>query len=139
VVLDDFGLEYAVSSHVDLVRRQHGIPIDVHTSGDLSSLEPEVATHLYRIVQEALTNVVRHAGASQARVSITRDGAGTAMAVEDDGRGLPAGDGRDASGARVGLGLTSMRERAALMGGTLSLGNGELGGLRVSVRVPSSP
>ena len=69
VVLDDFGLEHALRSHVELVGRQSGLPIEVTTTGELAGLPTETATHLYRILQESLTNVVRHAGASEVAVS----------------------------------------------------------------------
>ena len=90
-----------------------------------------MATHLYRILQEALTNVVRHDGASEVAVRAVRDDAGVVLTVDDDGRGVEEGQ------ATPGLGLTSMRERAALVGGTFSVGPGPLGGTRVSVRVLS--
>ncbi|HTV01667.1 MAG TPA: sensor histidine kinase [Luteitalea sp.] len=131
VVLDDFGLEHALRSHVDLVTRQVGLPIEVRTSGDFTGLPAEVATHLYRVLQESLTNVVRHAGASEVAVMASRDSAGVVLVVDDDGRGL-AMDGS----STPGLGLTSMRERAALMGGSLTIGESPLGGTRVTVRVP---
>jgi len=134
VVLDDFGLEHALRSHVELVTRQFGLPIDVRTSGDFTGLASETATHLYRILQESLTNVVRHAGASEVAVSAVREEGGVTLTVDDDGRGL--GHGQQAS---PGLGLTSMRERAALMGGTLTVSEGPLGGTRVSVHVPVPP
>ena len=131
VVLDDFGLEHAMRSHVELVGRQSGLPIEVTATGDLAGLPTETATHLYRILQESLTNVVRHAGASEVAVSTTRDATGVTLTVDDDGRGV--GESREAS---PGLGLTSMRERAALMGGTFAMGEGPLGGTRITVRVP---
>lgn len=131
VVLDDFGLEHALRSHVELVTRQFGLPIEVRTAGDFSGLPAETATHLYRILQESLTNVVRHAGASEVTVSAVHDGAVVTLTVDDDGRGV---DGERS--ASPGLGLTSMRERAALMGGSFTIGEGPLGGTRVSVQVP---
>jgi signal transduction histidine kinase len=130
-VLDDFGLEHALRSHVELVSRQSGLPIDVATAGDLAGLPTETATHLYRILQESLTNVVRHAGASEVAVSAVRNRAGVVLTVDDDGRGVQEGH-----AALPGLGLTSMRERAALMGGTFTMGAGPLGGTRVTVSVP---
>ncbi|WP_396623476.1 sensor histidine kinase [Luteitalea sp.] len=133
VVLDDFGLEHALRSHVELVARQTGLPIAVETAGDLAGLPGETATHLYRILQEALTNVVRHAGASDVAVSAVRDEGGITLTIDDDGRGVEVG-----GPASPGLGLTSMRERAALMGGTFTMGEGPLGGTRVTVHVPAA-
>ncbi|MGV3520212.1 sensor histidine kinase [Luteitalea sp.] len=131
VVLDDFGLEHALRSHVELVARQTGLPIAVETTGDFTGLPAETATHLYRILQESLTNVVRHAGASEVAVHATRDATAVTLRVDDDGRGV-----QDGRATAPGLGLTSMRERAALMGGTFTIGEGPLGGTMVSVRVP---
>ncbi len=132
VVLDDFGLEHALRAHVELVARQSGLPIDIQTSGDFTGLPREVATHLYRVAQESLTNVIRHAGASEVLVSAVRDAGGVRLTVDDDGRGIGGGP----EAATPGLGLTSMRERAALIGGTFAVGAGPLGGTRVSVQVP---
>lgn len=132
-VLDDFGLEHALRSHVELVIRQSGLPIVVATRGDLAGLPTETATHLYRILQESLTNVVRHAGASEVAVSAVGDVAGVTLTVDDDGRGV-----EDGRAVPAGLGLTSMRERAALMGGTFTIGPGPLGGTRVQVQVPAA-
>ncbi len=131
VVLDDFGFEHALRSHVELVSRQTGLPIEVTTSGDLAALPPETATHLYRILQESLTNVARHAGASEVAVTATRDAMGATLTVDDDGRGVA-----ETRPTSPGLGLTSMRERAALIGGSFRTGVSPLGGTRVSVRVP---
>ena len=134
VVLDDFGLEHALRSHVELVARQTGLPIEVETTGDFAGLPAETATHLYRILQESLTNVVRHSGASEVAVRATHTAAGVTLTVDDDGRGV-----QDGRGASPGLGLTSMRERAALMGGTFAMGEGPLGGTRITVHVPAVP
>lgn len=134
VVLDDFGLEHALRSHVELVARQYGLPIRVDTGGELATLTREQATHLYRILQEALTNVVRHAGASDVAVTAVRDDAGVRLVIDDDGRGL-----LDEGAGPPGLGLTSMRERAALMGGSLTLSPSPLGGLRVEAQLPERP
>jgi signal transduction histidine kinase len=131
VVLDDFGLEHALRAHVELVTRQSGLPIEVQTSGDFAGLPGEIATHLYRVLQESLTNVVRHAGASEVLVTAVRDEREVRLTIDDDGRGVVG-----QPSASPGLGLTSMRERAALMGGTFSIGGGPLGGTRVTVRVP---
>ena len=137
VILDDFGLQQAVAWYTDQFARQHGIDTRFVSEGDVSALPPDVATHLYRIVQESLTNVAKHAAASHVDVRLLRDADGIELVVADDGRGpaalatpRPAGDGPG------GIGITSMRERAALMGGRFEVGRGPRGGLHVVVWVP---
>ncbi|AWB95097.1 sensor histidine kinase [Agromyces badenianii] len=91
----------------------------------------------YRIAQEALTNVVRHAGASQAVVTVERVGDDFVLTVDDDGAGAAAvvtGDG--GAGEGEGSGILGMRERAALLGGSVELGPSPLGGTRVTARLP---
>lgn len=95
----------------------------------------------YRIVQEALTNVVRHAGATRAVVVLERSGDELLVAIDDDGRGFGAesADGADgADGSAEGRGVLGMRERAALLGGSVELGASALGGTRVTARLPWS-
>jgi signal transduction histidine kinase len=82
----------------------------------------------YRIAQEALTNVVRHARATRAVVAVERLGDELLLTVDDDGRG--------AQGASEGSGILGMRERAALLGGSVELAPSPRGGTRVTVRLP---
>jgi signal transduction histidine kinase len=136
VILDDFGLQQALVWYVGEFARQHAIAARFEPAGELGTLPAEVTVHLYRIVQEALNNVARHAHATEAVVRLAQSGDGVALEVEDNGRGLPAESsaGRPAGG---GIGITSMRERAELMGGTLLLRRASsANGLIVSVRVP---
>ena len=131
-VLDDFGLERAVQWYVEQFGRQHGIVAHVETTGPVGVVPPESTIHIYRIVQEALTNVSRHAGATEAWVRLGgRDGR-LFLEIEDRGRGLPAGGAH----AERGVGLVSMRERAELMGGTFSIRPASPHGTIVSVQVP---
>ena len=82
----------------------------------------------YRIAQEALTNVVRHAGATRAVVTVERVGDELQLTVDDDGHGIGAAD--------EGGGILGMRERALLLGGSVELGPSSLGGTRVTARLP---
>ena len=108
-----------------------GLPVDLTVSGAVEDLPPGVALAGYRIVQEALTNALRHAGAARASVRIDT-GAGTlAIEVRDDGRGASP-----ASSDAGGHGLVGMRERAALYGGTLDAGPDPAGGFRVAAELP---
>ena len=90
---------------------------------------PPVALHVYRVLQEALTNVVRHAEASWARVTLGREDRWVVLRVEDDGRGL--GDGPR------GLGLSSMEARARASEGRIVIGAGAAGGTVVALFVPT--
>jgi signal transduction histidine kinase len=124
--LDDLGLAAALEA---LARRAQAIDgLDVQTEIDLGPghdhrLDPELESTIYRVVQEALTNVSRHAQASRALVSVTeRDGVVRAS-VTDDGKGLPEADrlGPRGDGLEGGFGMSGMRERAELVGGELEL------------------
>jgi signal transduction histidine kinase len=96
------------------------------------SLPPVLELTAYRIVQEALTNAVRHSGAGNLWVQLCRDGTHLIVDVSDDGRGLPSGPGAPGEG----LGLRGMRERAESLGGTLHCGPSGRGGCRILARLP---
>ncbi len=130
-VLDDFGLERAVQWYVEQFSRQHGIVAHFETVGPIGVVPPESTIHIYRIVQEALTNVSRHAGAKEAWVRLGQRNGRLHLEIEDRGRGLPA-----APSTERGVGLVSMRERTELMGGTFAIGPASPRGTLVSVDVP---
>jgi signal transduction histidine kinase len=132
-VLDDFGLEKAVHWYVEQFGRQHDIVTHFETAGPIGVVPPESTIHIYRVVQEALTNVSRHAGAKEAWVRLSQRNGWLALEIEDRGRGLPGGA---ASAVASGVGLVSMRERAELMGGTFALRQAAPAGVVVAVRVP---
>lgn len=132
-VLDDFGLEKALQRVVEQFERQSDIRTTLSASGPLELVRPDFAIHIYRIVQEALSNIGRHSGSSRAEVRVTYAGGGLKLEIEDHGGGLPADSARTVDS---GLGLVSMRERAELMGGQLRLQRPAHGGLAVEVRVP---
>ncbi len=134
-VLDDFGLEQTLEWLAQQFSRQAGIPVEFRAEGRESGYPPEEAIHLYRIVQEALNNVARHAHASRAWVFLREDSGQLRIEIKDDGTGfLP-----DASGERArreGLGLIAMRERAEHLQGTLAVQSTPGRGTTISVRVP---
>jgi signal transduction histidine kinase len=113
--LDDFGLVPALERLSHTFAESTGISVDFHSAVD-DRLPPDVETALYRIVQEALTNVVKHARASRVSVVVARKPTSVTAMVEDDGVGGEAASTRDG-----GLGLVGMRERVALLGGRLTL------------------
>jgi len=111
-----------------------GFTVDVRTSGDLAALPQGVSLTAYRVVQEALTNVVRHAEATTVRVVVDADSSGVIdLSVEND-PGHAVTHPRPAGG---GHGLTGMRERVELYGGSLRTGPTPDGGWRVAARLPS--
>jgi signal transduction histidine kinase len=136
VELVERGLAGAVRSHAESVRGTSGldIEVDVELSPDVGDLPVELQEDLYRVVQEALHNVVKHAGATRASVHISTSGPPDRVVVEisDDGSGLTA---QVRAGA---LGLVSMRERAERWGGSIEIGNTDdpRRGCRVRVCVP---
>ncbi len=129
--LDDFGLVPALERLGDEFAEQSGIDADVQTNLDSDRLPEEVETALYRIVQEALTNVAKHAGASHVSVVVTRREGLVMAVVEDDGKGFGA-----AGGEGEGLGLVGMKERVGLLGGRLAIESTEGAGTTVVAEVP---
>jgi signal transduction histidine kinase len=121
--------------------RTAGIPVRVDLTGDATAVPPTAALTAYRIVQEALTNVVRHAPGAEAvvRVGIGHDG--VRIRVTDTGRDPWAGTARlaDGDGETGGHGIAGMRERAAIFGGTLEAGPLPGGGFQVAAFLPAAP
>jgi signal transduction histidine kinase len=131
-VLDDAGLHPALEA---LGARIRASGIEVSMQLDLPTrasgeLPQEVEDTLYRLVQEALTNVVKHAGATRVAVSVTRQDGRLEVNVEDDGAGI------DPEVPSTGYGLVGMRERAALVGGTIQIASEPGRGTRVSASIP---
>ncbi|MFE3608398.1 sensor histidine kinase [Streptomyces goshikiensis] len=117
-----------------------GVRVDVRRSGGERPLPADIDLSAYRIVQEALTNVVRHAGTGHCRVDIDYGDEELSVEVVDDGRGVAgrgvAGNGVAGNGAAHGFGIVGMRERAGLLHGRLSAGPRPEGGFRVAARLP---
>jgi two-component system sensor histidine kinase UhpB len=121
--LDDLGLPSALRVLGERVGEPAGLEVDVHVQPGME-LDEQVELVVYRVAQEALTNVARHAGARHAEVRLEP----RRLEVDDDGSGLPYGD--------EGGGIRGMRERAVLIGATLRLGRSPLGGARVTLELP---
>lgn len=133
-ILDDLGLVPAIEFLADGISQRWGIPVTVRgTVGE--GLPLTVETALYRAAQEALTNVARHAQATQAEVTLQQSPVLITCAVRDDGRGIdPAAVG--AAQCRRGLGLVEIRERMAALGGTLRLAPRADRGTEFIVEIP---
>jgi signal transduction histidine kinase len=132
-VLDDLGLVPAVESLAEEFSGRTGIAVDCDAQPD-GDLPPEVEVALYRIFQEALTNVARHAEAKHVRASLQRDEREIVLVVEDDGRGFDPSKVAKAGDARAGL--AGMRERLLGLGGRLDVKSAPGQGVRLEARMP---
>jgi PAS domain S-box-containing protein len=130
----DLGLEAAVEWAAQEFARRSGLRCEVEVPEGPTDLDRELATALFRIVQEALTNVARHARASRVRIRLAHQDDALVLEVADDGVGM-----REAVAHGPALGLLGMKERAAGFGGQVSHAPGPDGGTLVRVRVPRRP
>ncbi|MBY0495015.1 MAG: PAS domain-containing sensor histidine kinase [Cyanobacteria bacterium] len=138
--LDDMGLSAALATLVREWAAMTGVSAEFHATASPAPerrLGKDVESHVYRIVQEALTNVAKHAAASRVSVLLTQAREELALIVEDDGHGFPGGIAADP--ADGGMGLVSMRERAALIGGEIQIESLAGKGATVFVKIPLKP
>ena len=129
--LDDFGLVAALERLAESFAEQTGISVDFQAALAGERLPEEVETALYRIVQESLTNVVKHAQARRVSILLARKDGAVKAVVEDDGQGFDPAEQTD-----DGYGLMGMRERLALLGGRLEVESGHDGGTTIAAEVP---
>jgi signal transduction histidine kinase len=117
---------------------EHGLTFDLHTYGTAPGYDPLLEVSAYRIVQEAITNVVKHAKAGHVQVEVTHSSRALQLQIRDDGRGTGPAAGHDPEKAVPGsaLGLIGMRERADLFGGSIQAGPGPGGGFAVLAVLP---
>jgi PAS domain S-box-containing protein len=131
-VLDDLGLAAAVDWQTQDLERRTGIEVHLEIEGTTEDLDRDRATAVFRILQEALTNVVRHAKAGQVTVTLRREDQEAVLEVNDDGKGI----GEDQLRSPQSLGILGMRERAFAFGGSVDVERSQDGGTMVTARVP---
>jgi two-component system sensor histidine kinase UhpB len=129
--LDDFGLEPALRRLGQSVREVSDVDVQVEARLGEGRLPADVETAVYRIVQEALTNVVKHAGARHVSVVVTRKNDTMSVVIEDDGKGF------DVSRPADGLGLSGMRERVELLDGKLHVDSASGAGTTLVLELPT--
>jgi signal transduction histidine kinase len=133
LMLDDLGLNAAIEWLARDASRRMGIPVHTRLPLEEPAVNQRVATALYRMVQEALTNVARHSQAQSVEVALQRQDRQLVLTVADDGVGLP-----EQALQRAGsFGLMGLRERAHGLGGTIDVGVRRGGGTKLTVRLPS--
>ena len=129
--LAELGLASALNALATRFTNQCGVVVDRHLDRDLPTLDEDVEVVVYRVAQEALTNVARHAGARHVTLELAHADDAVTLTVDDDGRGVPSYVGSEARG------ITGMRERALLVHGRLWVGNGPAKGTRVRLEIPA--
>ena len=135
VALDDLGLLPSLRAMArDLAGRDGSLTVDFEAPSGPLTLGPDAELALYRTVQEAMANAVRHGGARTLRVVVTRDEEGVTLSVHDDGSGFA--EGFVVQGNSRHTGLAGIRERMSAVQGQLDIGRSDLGGGRVTVRLP---
>jgi signal transduction histidine kinase len=130
-VLDDFGLVPALERLAESFAEQSGIRVDFHSTLGETRLPSDVESSLYRVVQESLTNIAKHADATNVSVSVVRRESGVAAVIEDDGAGFDPRAVRES-----GIGIVGMRERLALLDGRLEIETRKGAGTTVVAEVP---
>lgn len=135
--LDDLGLREALGDYVERFSEQADMHVEIHSTALRDRLQTEGELALYRVAQEALQNVLRHSNATRARIDLDASDNLVCLSIEDNGIGfdIPASKGGD--GRRRGIGLFSMEERLALVGGTLRISRVDPHGTRIVACVPN--
>jgi two-component system sensor histidine kinase UhpB len=131
-VLDDYGLEAALSEYADRFTQRYGIRVTIQAS-PIPRLEPSIEMTLLRIAQEALTNIARHAQATQATISLEVQGSTLQLSIEDNGIGILSWQKVNKAGSH---GLRIMHERAEAFGGTVGIHSTYKNGTRIEVGIP---
>ena len=135
-VLDDLGLEAALSWLARTLEQRAGLRVELTLSGLAERLDPDLETLVFRLVQEGLTNVLRHAGADRAQVAVSRAGGLLELRISDGGRGFDPDATLVGRETATGLGLRGMRDRLELFGGRLEIASAPGRGTLVSAAVP---
>ena len=137
-MLDDLGFEAAVSSYARDFTRQFGVPCDLLLDREDYGLDKPMSTSLFRIIQESLTNIARHAQATQAMVALQAGEDGLLLTIADDGRGMAAeltGERRSTVERRT-YGMLGMRERVNMLGGRIEIDSAPGRGTHIEVSIP---
>jgi signal transduction histidine kinase len=135
-LLEEAGLESTLDWYIPTVERQTGIRLHYEKSGQPFSVDTGAGVHLYRIIQEALNNVSRHAGVTEAWIRLKFLPHALELEVEDHGKGFVSGANTQNGNIPRGIGLVGMRERTELIGGALEISHPAQGGTLVRLKIP---
>lgn len=135
-VLDDLGLEPALRWLARNAGQRFNVEVDLRVSGLSERLGPEIETLVFRVVQEALTNVARHSGVARAEVAATREDRTLHVLVRDEGRGFEPRVSLAGEAGEAGVGLRGIRDRVELFSGTLRIDSAPGKGTTIEITVP---
>ncbi|MCL2337543.1 MAG: GAF domain-containing sensor histidine kinase [Firmicutes bacterium] len=135
IILDNYGLVPAVQSHAAKIQEQNGIKINLSIQGEDLRFSPQVEITLFRIIQEALNNVIKHSGATMVDINFAADGHNVQMSIRDNGAGFKE-DQTDPPKPDSGLGLVSIQERALLLNGACTIDSWPGQGAEIKITVP---
>jgi signal transduction histidine kinase len=138
-VLDDFGLASALRLYVDRFEKQTGITVTLHCPDDVGRWQQDVEATVFRVTQEALTNVVKHSGASMVQLRLHRAADSLLLSIEDNGRGIGANVQAHPKSPREGLGFVNMRQRVTELHGSFNIDSPGGVGTRIAVTIPVEP
>ncbi len=134
--LDDLGVREALGDLAQRFSENTGVQVELEVTGSRDRLAPEAELVLYRVAQEAMTNVVKHARATEARITLARWPDRVDLTVDDNGTGFDPANNRPRDSRGLGLGLFGMEERVVLVGGTLAIRALVPSGTRIAVSLP---
>jgi signal transduction histidine kinase len=134
-LLDDMGLSLALPMYLEDLAERSGLVVNLEMDSELPQFAKQTETTVFRVIQEALTNVYRHAKTNRAKIRIRRTSDGISIQIQDRGPGI-RGFAADRPNAKLGLGIRGMRERVRQLNGTLKIESGT-GGTTVTALVPT--
>jgi signal transduction histidine kinase/ligand-binding sensor domain-containing protein len=136
-LIEELGLVSALKGYLEVQADRTGLAVEVEEDGDIEALSPEIQIVAFRIVQEAVTNVIRHAEASRAKVTVQHGDGKLQLIVKDDGRGFDVDDTMDHTSAGRALGLLGARERVMMLGGEFEIRSRPGHGTEVRAEIPA--
>jgi len=134
--LDDLGVIPAVRSMCEEFKEITKIDVDLKFSRLPESLSPEIEVTMYRIIQEALNNAAKHSEATRLSIHCAKDGSLLTIRIKDNGKGFDQHDQAVNAAEHSGMGLLNMKERAAFIGGTVSIRSSPKKGMEIKVQLP---
>jgi signal transduction histidine kinase len=138
-MLDVFGLMPALKSHINGIKKRTEMNIVIESENFKQRLLPDIEINLFRIIQESLHNIVKHANATNAIVTLEKVHGGLQIKIDDNGIGFESNCMGKSTGSDTGIGIMGMQERVNNLGGTFKIASGENGGTSILVEIPLKP